>query len=101
MAGVWEENISLLLICLSHPLYLSFICFPGSSAGKESACSVGVQGLIPGLGRYPGEGNGKPLQYLCLENPINWGAWQAAVHAATKSQAHVVFLLYIYIYIYK
>ena len=71
MAGVWEENISLLLICLSHPLYLSFICFPGSSAGKESACSVGVQGLIPGLGRYPGEGNGKPLQYLCLENPIN------------------------------
>ena len=43
--------------------------FPGGSDCKESACNVGDLGLIPGLGRYPGEGNGNPLQYSCLENP--------------------------------
>ena len=42
--------------------------FPGGSDGKASACSVGDPGLIPGLGRFPGEGNGDPLQYHCLEN---------------------------------
>ena len=45
---------------------------------------VGAMGLIPGLGRSPGEGNGSPLQYSCLENPINRGAWQATVHGVTK-----------------
>ena len=45
-----------------------------SSVGKESACNVGDLGLIPGLGRSPGEGNDKPLQYSCLENPMNRGA---------------------------
>ena len=43
--------------------------------GKESACNVGDQSLIPGLGRSPGEGNGNPLRYSCLENPMNGGAW--------------------------
>ena len=57
--------------------------FPGSSAGKESACNVGDLGLIPGLGRSPGEGNGKPLQHSCLENSVNRGDWQ--VHGVTKS----------------
>ena len=47
---------------------------PGGSDGKESACSAGDPGLIPGLGRFPGEGNGSPLQYSCLENPIDRGA---------------------------
>ena len=49
--------------------------FPGGSEGKESACNVGDPGLIPGLGRSPGEENGNPLQYYCLENPLNspWG----------------------------
>ena len=42
--------------------------------------------LTPGLGRSPGEGNGNPLQYFCLENPMDRGAWQAAVHGVTKSQ---------------
>ena len=42
-------------------------------------------GLIPGLGRYPGEGNGKPLKYSCLENPMDRGAWRAIVHNVTKS----------------
>ena len=46
-------------------------------------------GLIPGSGRSPGEGSGNPLQYSCLGNPMDRGAWQAAVHAATKSQAQL------------
>ena len=49
--------------------------FPDGSVGKESACSVGDLGSIPGLGRSPGEGNGNPLQYPCLENPMDRGAW--------------------------
>ena len=58
--------------------------FPGSSNGKESACNVGDLGSIPGLGRSPGEGNGNPLQYSCLGNPIDRGAWRAAVHGVAK-----------------
>ena len=54
---------------------VSGVGFPGGSDGKESACSVGDPGLIPGLGRSPGEGNGYPLQYSCLENFIDRGAW--------------------------
>ena len=53
--------------------------FPGSSDGKESACSAGDQGLIPGSGTFPGEGNGNPLQYSCLQNSMNRGAWRAIV----------------------
>ena len=59
--------------------------FPGGSAGKESACNVEYLGLIPGLGRSPGEGNGNPLQYSCLENSMDRGAWQATVHGIAKS----------------
>ena len=55
-------------------------------SGKESACNAGDLGLIPGLGRYPGEGRGNPLQYSCLRNPMDRGAWWAAVHGVTKSQ---------------
>ena len=51
------------------------ICFPGGADGKVSACNVGDLGLIPGLGRSPGGGNGNPLQYYCLENSMNRGAW--------------------------
>ena len=50
----------------------------------ESACKAGDPGLIPWLGRYPGEGNGNPLQYSCLENPMDRGAWQAAVYGVTN-----------------
>ena len=49
--------------------------FPGGSDGKASAWSAGDPGSIPGLGRSPGEGNGNPLQYSCLENSMDWGAW--------------------------
>ena len=57
-----------------------------SSAGKESSCSAGDPGMIPGLVRSPGEGNGYPLQYSCLENSMDRGAWQATIHRVTKSQ---------------
>ena len=53
---------------------------------KESACNAGDPGLIPGLGRSPGEGNGNPLQYSCLENSMDGGAWWATVHGVSKSQ---------------
>ena len=59
--------------------------FPCVSDGKESACSAGDLGLIPGLGRPPGEGNSNPLQDSCLENPMSRGAWQATVHRVTQS----------------
>ena len=61
------------------------ICFPGGSDSKASACSAGDPGSIPGLGRSPGEGNGNPLQYSCLENSMDWGAWWATVHGVAKS----------------
>ena len=59
--------------------------FSGGSDGKESAFDAEDLGLIPGLGRSPGEGNGTPLQYSCLKNPMDGGAWWAAVHGVTKS----------------
>ena len=58
--------------------------FPGGSDGKKSAYSAGDLGSILGLGRSPGEGNGYPLQYTCLENSMDRGAWQAAVHGVAK-----------------
>ena len=58
--------------------------FPSGSVGKESACSAGDMGSIPGLGRSPGEGNGNPLHYPCLENLMDRGAWWAAVHGVAK-----------------
>ena len=70
--------------------------FPGSSVGKESAYNAGDPGSIPGLGRSPGEGNGNPLQYSCLENPMNCTLPGSSVHgvariglnSATKPQGH-------------
>ena len=56
---------------------LGLMGFLHSSVGKESACSAGDPALIPGSGRSPGEGNGNPLQYSCLENPMDRGAWQS------------------------
>ena len=59
--------------------------FNFGSDGKESACNTGDPGLIPGLGRSPGEGNGYPLQYSCLENCMDRGAWWATVHGEAES----------------
>ena len=58
--------------------------FPGGSDGKEFTCSAGDPGLIPRSGRPPGGGNGNPLQYSCLGNPMDRGAWWATVHGAAK-----------------
>ena len=60
--------------------------FPGGSDGKASVYNVGDPGSSPGLGRSPGEGNSNPLQYYCLENPMERGAWKAAVYGVTKCQ---------------
>ena len=60
------------------------IRFPGGSAGKESAYNAGDAGSIPGSGRSPGGGNGNPLQYNCLENPMNRGIWGATVHGVAR-----------------
>ena len=60
--------------------------FPGGSDGKETACNAGDPGLIPGLGRSPREENGYSLQYSCLENSMDRGAWWATVYGVAKSQ---------------
>ena len=63
--------------------------FPGGSEDKASACNAGDPGSIPGLGRSPGEGNGNPLQYSCLENPMDRGAWRATVYRVAKSRTRL------------
>ena len=68
---------------------LQMLGLPRWLSGKESVCiagDTGNMGLISGLGRSPGKGNGHPLQYSCLENPMDRGAWQATVHGVAKSQ---------------
>ena len=69
-------------VCVCVCLYTEI--FTGGFHGKDSACNVGDPGLIPGLGRSPGEGNGYPLQYSCLENPMDRGAWQATVQEVSR-----------------
>ena len=83
----WLDGIPYICVCI----YL-FICnlgFPGGSEVKASACNVGDPGSIPGSGRSPGKGNGNPLQYSCLENPMDGGAWWATVHGVSKSQTQL------------
>ena len=67
---------------LLHRLSLYF--FPHSSVGKESICNAGDLGSIPESGRSPEEGNGNPLQYSCLENPMDKGAWRVTVHGVAR-----------------
>jgi len=59
--------------------------FPRWLSSKESTCNAGDLGLIPRLGRSPGEGNGNPLQYSCLGNPKGRGAWRAIIHGVAKT----------------
>ena len=72
ITAVWQIQISL---CLG---------FPGGLDSKEATCNVGDLGSIPGPKRFPGERNGYPLQYSCLENPTDRGAWQATVHGVER-----------------
>ena len=57
--------------------------------GQESVCNAGDPGSNPGSGRFPGEGNGNPLPYSCLENPMDGGVWQATIHGVTKSRTQL------------
>ena len=66
-----------------------FMGFPGGSDGKESTCNSGDLGSMPGLGRSPGEGHGNALQYSCLRNPMDRGAWRATVHGLTESRTRL------------
>ena len=74
---------------LIRPKSTSLSDFPGGSDDKGSAYNVGDPGLIPGSGRSPGEGNGNPLQYSRLENPMDGGAWLATVHGVAKSRTRL------------
>ena len=79
---------SLPIVYMCQDIYrkiFNVVGFPGGSDGKESACIAGDLGSIPGLGRFPGEGNGCPLQYSSLENSLDRGAWQATVHVVAES----------------
>ena len=78
----WSRKIHWRRDRLTIPVFLGFPC---GSAGKESTCNTGDLGSIPGLGKSPGEGDGNPFQYSCLENPTDRGAWWAAVHGVTES----------------
>ena len=77
----WKNSV---LNTTNAYLYI-YMGLPGGLEVKESAWNVGDLGSIPGLGRSPGERNGNPLQYSCLENPMEGGAWWAAVHGVAKS----------------
>ena len=99
------------LLCLAFPhsfLWLSNIPYglPGGSDSKESVCNAGDLGSIPGLGRYPREGNNYPLQYSGLENSMDRGVWQATVHGVAKSQTWLSdfslsqYSIYMYIHIH-
>ena len=65
-------------------MFIYLMGFPRGLVGKESACNAGDQSSIPGPGRSSEEGNGNPLQYSCLENPMGRGAWRAAVHGSQR-----------------
>ena len=85
--GCWETgNLRLIHSTFTKNYSMDF---PGGSIGKESACSAGGLGSVPGLGRSPGEGNGNSLQDSCLENPMDGRAWWAAVHGVAKSRARM------------
>ena len=92
------DSIYLLLLLMLIQLRISFppistieiLGFPHRSVGKESAFNAGDPGLIPGSGRSPGEGNGNPLQYSCLKNPMDRVAWQAIVHGVVRGRHNLL-----------
>ena len=96
-----NEGASQSLILLIHTTFLLQqvyfqLGFPGGSEVKESARNAGDLGSIPRLGRSPGEGNGNALQYSCLENPMDGGAWWATVHGVPNTTERLHFLSFTY-----
>ena len=89
--GSSQKNSFKSSVMLRASLVISIylIGFPGGSDGKESACSAGDPGSIPRLERSPGEGNGNPLQYSCLQNSMDRGAWWSTVHGVAKCRTQV------------
>ena len=78
-------------------VYLTY--FTGGLDSKESVCSVGELSSIPGLGRSPGKGNGNPLQYSCLENPMDRGGWKSTVHGVAKSRTRLSDFFHFHVYL--
>ena len=78
---VFHYSVTMLF---SFSVSVGTLDFPGGSVDKESTCSAGDAGSIPGSGRSPGGGHGNTLQYSCLENPMDRGAWQATVYAVVR-----------------
>ena len=87
-----SHHLECCLYVCNYSRQLCCVGFPEGSSGEESACSArdrGDAGLIAGWGESPGGGHGNPLQYSCLENPVDRGAWQATVHRVAKSQTQL------------
>ena len=89
---MWMWYVMVYHTCFLHCLYVTVtktsncdIGFPGGSEVKETACNAENLGLIPGSGRYPGEGNGNLLQYSCVGDPMDRRAWRAVVHGVANS----------------
>ena len=87
-------KIAILGFSFTEDFHMLFYClgFPRGSEVKASACNSGDLGSIPGSGRFPGEGNGNPLQYSCLENPMDRGTWWATVHGVVKNRTRCLSL---------
>ena len=85
----WDTEYHTSLTSIAIAKLLSDVGFLGGSDGKESSCNARDPGSIPGSGRSPGEGNGNPFQYSCLENPMDSGPWQATAQRVTKSQTQL------------
>ena len=83
------ENCMAILQKIKHRITMSSWDFPRGSDGKESACNTRNLSSILGSGRYHGDGNGKPLQYSCLEKSMDREVWQATVLGVTKSQTQL------------
>ena len=76
-------------VCIYIYIYIYiYTYFPGGSDGKTSACNVGDLGSIPRSGKFPGEGNGNPLQYSCLENPMDGVAWWRLLSMGSQRVGH-------------
>ena len=82
-------SVCSMCFCSCCLVNIQLLGFPGGSGGKESVCNAGDPGSIAGLGRSPGEGNSNPLQYVCLENPMDRRAWWTAVHRIAKSRTRL------------